>query len=232
MKLHRFITSIDLNKKHIGLDQKDLVHQIRNVLKLKVGEFFILGNGEELETIARIESFEKNKINLSLGEVMQNKNEPKVKSHLFCSVLKKENFEWVVEKATEIGISSITPIIATRTVKTNLSHERLLKITKEAAEQSGRGIIPKINEIIPLKDAIIEAQKLEHVIVFDLRGKQIEIKDGIKEIAGFIGPEGGFDDEELLLFQGEGFKIINLGPLTMRGETSAAIASYLITYPK
>jgi len=232
MKLHRFIVNYNLNQPRILITEKELVHQIKNVLRLKLGGFFVLANGKKEETVARIEKIDKKAIEVSLGEIVLNKNEPEIQSHLFCAVLKKENFELVVEKATEIGIKTITPIITDRTIKQRLNCERLQKIAKEAAEQSGRGIIPKINEIMTLAEAVSEAKKLEKVFVFDLRGeKNLKMGDHEKEIGGFIGPEGGFTDEELVFFNSAGFKIVNLGSLTMRAETAAIVASFLITYP-
>jgi 16S rRNA (uracil1498-N3)-methyltransferase len=232
MKLHRFFTDYDLNKGELVINDKEMIHQIKDVLRKNVGDFYIISDGTKKEAVARIEEIGKDSIRVSLGKVSENTNEPEIESHLFCAVLKKENFEWVVQKATEIGVSSITPIITDRTIKTKLDIGRLKKIAKEAAEQSGRGLVPKIKEIKNIEEALTEAKKLEKVYVFDMRGKKVHLLESTaKRVGCFVGPEGGFTDEELLVFESAKFHIINLGALTLRAETAAIIGTYFVTYP-
>src|SRR3990170_5841099 len=232
MKLHRFITDYDLTKSELTITDKEMVHQIKDVLRKNVGDFCILGDGKKKEAVARIEAIGKDEIKVSLGKIVENASEPEIESHIFCAVLKKENFEFDVQKATEIGIRTVTPIITDRIVKTKLDISRLNKIAKEAAEQSGRGIVPTINEIKTLEEAVTEAKKLEKIYVFDMRGKKVHLLESMaKKVGCFIGPEGGFTDEELLVFESARFAIINLGALTLRAETAAIIGAYFVTYP-
>lgn len=137
-KIHRFITNFNDDKSVIEINDKDVVRQIGRVLKLRSGERVIIGKGDGLEVLAKIVKTEKGVIYLEPQKVIKNENEPSRHVALYCSILKKENFEMAAQKATEIGVSAITPIITKRTVKTNINIERLNKIIKEAADTVGK----------------------------------------------------------------------------------------------
>jgi 16S rRNA (uracil1498-N3)-methyltransferase len=139
--------------------------------------------------------------------------------------LKRENFEWLVQKATECGIHYIVPILTRRTVKQGLKLERLREIAREAAEQSGRGRVPGIGEPMPFAEALDAATKAGATYFFDVGGKRYT---GSGERASlFIGPEGGWDPEERALAIESRAMIADLGPRVLRAETAATIASFL-----
>jgi len=223
-KIHRFIEEYEINDKKVEVKNSPLLHQWKNVLKFKEGEQIILSNSNE-EILAEIKNLSKDICELEVIEKYQNKNKVKRKVHLFLAILKKENFEIALEKATELGIESITSIITERTVKTGLNFERLEKIAKEASELSGRNTIPKINKTISYKE-IFEININKKVILFDMVGEKIkEIKD--EELCIVIGPEGGFTENELEMAKENDAIIASLSPLTLRGETATIVASYL-----
>ena len=144
-------------------------------------------------------------------------------------LLKRENFELICQKATEIGIETITPLLTNRTVKTGFNRERIEKIIREASEQSGRTTLPKLNEPTTLAEAILSVTAGCSVF-FDLSGKELPEQEYASEITScFIGPEGGFTEEETEIARKAGLVIGSLGTLTLRGETAAIVASYLIT---
>ncbi|HEY4715062.1 MAG TPA: RsmE family RNA methyltransferase [Candidatus Paceibacterota bacterium] len=245
MRLHRFIGDFDLRQNMIEINDRELIKQITKVLRLKQGEQFILSDGRLNEAVAEITKIDKNQIKAKIIKKYKNENEPEKKVILYCAILKRENFELVVQKATEAGISEIAPIITERTVKTGLNLERLQKIIKEAAEQSGRGIIPVLHEPVRFAEAVKGGG-----ILFDKSGALFFEKfcagrrdEQSNSPAGeyayfsenkaprlFIGPEGGWSDNELNLAKEHKFEIASLGKLTLRAETAATIASYLMTY--
>jgi len=228
MKIHRFITYFEGHEKNIRIYESEIISQMRNVLKLKAGEKVILANGKLNEALGEIKILGKDFAELKVEKFYKNENESQRNVVLFCSVLKKENFELVVQKVTEVGVKEIMPIISKRTVKLNLNKFRLEKIMKEAAEQSGRGIIPILHDTEDFTTAIKRAAINDINLFFDLSGDNLKYLSGRKKRVGiFIGPEGGWDEEELRLAKESGFKIANLGKLTLRGETAAIIASYL-----
>lgn len=235
MKIHRFLGNFNLDQDPIVLDQAELLNQFKNVLKLKVGEKVALGNGQKEEVLATIAQIQKSRIILKVDKKIKNKNESIHFAHLYCSILKKENFEWVVQKATEIGVSAITPLLTTRTIKQGIKLARLETIVREAAEQSERGIIPTINPIQNFKDLFNRpASGKEFNFLFDQSGDSEFLKNfkkhSFESLNLYIGPEGGWTEEEIKRAKGAGFKIVSLGQLNFRAETAAVISSYLLTH--
>ncbi|MEI6580694.1 MAG: RsmE family RNA methyltransferase [bacterium] len=255
MKIHRFIGNFDLSKKELEIKDKEIVNQIKNVLRLKVGEAIELCDGKSISTIVDIVEIKKDKVLVKITSLLHKDYEGQhstKKVHLFCAVLKKENFELVVQKTTECGVSKIVPIISERTIKTGLNIERLRKIAKEASEQSGRINIPEILEPISYKESLELSEKNNTNILFDGSGELFykmpwearrsrTEKIPSKEFSCilednsprtyniFIGPEGGWTEREIAEAKNLNFKIASLGPLTLRGETAAIIATYLIS---
>jgi 16S rRNA (uracil1498-N3)-methyltransferase len=147
---------------------------------------------------------------------------------LYCAVLKKENFELVVQKATEIGVAKIVPVITERTVKLGINMERLHKIIVEACEQSGRGFLPEIVEPMKLEFALKGAESNDANLFFHFSKTKISASDKISGQVGlFVGPEGGWSDEEVNLAKDHNCKIVSFGDNVFRAETAAIIASYL-----
>jgi 16S rRNA (uracil1498-N3)-methyltransferase len=227
MKVHRFITPYEVRDGSVTIEDADLVHQFRNVLKFKTGEVVMLTNDSMLETTVRILHMSKDTIDFEVIDESVNNNEPKHKITLYLAILKRENFELVVQKATEIGIDKIVPIITKNTVKTGLRYDRLEKIAKEAAELSGRSSIPAILEAMEFTDAIAQVKDIKDKIIFDISGEQMS-NINTKPEAIFIGPEGGFTEGEVAEAHDAGFTVASLGTLTLRGETAAIVASYIL----
>lgn len=226
MKIHRFITPYEIRDSSVTIQDSELVHQFRNVLKFKTGEVVMLTNESMLEVTVRIAHMSKDTIDFEVIDEGVNNNEPKTKVTLYLAILKRENFELVVQKATEIGIYKIVPIITKNTVKTGLRYDRLEKIAKEAAELSGRSTVPTITEAIEYTDAIEQVKDIKDNIIFDISGKKMS-EINIKPANVFIGPEGGFTEGEISEARNAGFTVASLGTLTLRGETAAIVASYI-----
>ena len=227
MPKHRFIRgNFDLSKNKLEITDRRLIHKIKNVLRMKAEDKIELCNGKQEEATAEILKINKDKIKTKLLERHSNDREPDKKITLYCSILKNKNFELVVEKATELGVSQIVPIISDRTVKTGLKSDRLNKKTREAAEQSGRGVLPQLQEKAKLKTAIKQDQN-EMQIAFDEAGKEVsEIDIAVDNISIFVGPEGGWSKKEKQMFEEKNFDIAKLSDLTFRAETAAIVGSY------
>ena len=236
MRLNRFIGNFDLSKKEVSVNDADFINQAKNVLRLKYGDKLILCDGNLNEAVAEIVNLNKEFVELKILETYKNQNEPASPADgterniiLYCSVLKKENFEWAVQKAVEVGVKEITPIITARTVKLGLNKERLEKIIKEAAEQSGSGILPRLNEAMDFDRAVDLAKNNNDLnLFFNIGGKNVQHSmSNISKIGIFVGPEGGWDEEEIKKAQSSnGFTIVGLGKTILRAETAAVIASY------
>lgn len=230
MRLNRFIGDFDLSKDFLSITDKNQVSQIANVLRMKIGDILLVV-GSDGEAEAKITNLKDGMVNLKIINHVSREGESRAKINLYLSVLKKDNFELVVQKATECGVSSITPVISERTVKLGLNFERLEKIAKEAAEQSGRTDIPEIQHQSDLKSAIASLSGQSLNIIFDPTGAPVSSIENKKETVNlFIGPEGGWSPEEIKLFASyDSFKIINLGGNILRAETAAIVTTYLFS---
>lgn len=237
MKIHRFIGDFKLKIGDFKLEDEGLFNQAKNVLKLKIGEKIILGDGLKNEGIAEIKEYGRDSVRVEIVEIQENKNEPESDVSLYCAILKRENFELVVQKATEIGVREIVPIITARTLKLDVRKDRLEKIIKEAAEQSGRGTVPVLRDPVDIEEVIKEDFKNQLNLFFDKSGLPVDRSESFEElkrlsymgrIGVWIGPEGGWTDQEVESVGRSNFKIINLGKLTLRAETAAIVATYIV----
>jgi 16S rRNA (uracil1498-N3)-methyltransferase len=229
MKIHRFIDqNFDLNKSELEITS-DIAHQIIKVLKFEIGEKIELSDGKGTVGFGKVKNLSKNTVLVEIEKVEKLKENKK--TTLFCAVLKKENFELVVQKATECGISKIVPIITDRTIKTGIKLDRLQKIAKEASEQSGRAMIPEILEPVSFEKSLELIEQNSLNILFDISGEKFsEINlNNFEKINIFIGPEGGWTESEIEKVKNLSFKIASLGKLTLRAETAAIISSFLIS---
>jgi 16S rRNA (uracil1498-N3)-methyltransferase len=220
--------------KEITITDPELIHQLANVFRFKVGEKVIVFDGSGSEYEAEIISLTKKEVVLDIKKSNQGGALINRSVSLYLSLIKKGNFELAVEKCTEVGVMEIHPIISERSEKKDLNLERINKIVKEASEQSGRVALPKIFEVIDLEEAVSLAMKDNKVcVVFHTeaanQGETLNREKGLslissKNIAIFIGPEGGFTEKEMELFKKNNFQIRSLGQNILRAETAAIVA--------
>jgi len=231
MKIHRFIGPYQLGQGTMRLDDADLTHQMRSVLKLEPGETVIIGDGSGNEAQCRIVAYDRGAILLQGLSIGHNAAELPGKTTLYCAVLKADNFELAAAKATEVGITEIVPIVTKRTVKLNLKIERVEKIVREAAELAGRGLVPRVQPVMELDKVLTQASRNDVNFFFDPSGKEFSgAAKSVKQAGIFIGPEGGWDEDEIRIARDAGMKIISLGALTLRAETAVIVASYLVAH--
>ena len=141
----------------------ELAHQLHTVLKVKSGEEVALFCAEPYQSagwdfVFRISKIGKESVEGLVIEKIKNDREPKFLLTLYQSILKKDNFEWILEKGAEIGVAKFVPMISSRSVKTHLNHTRARKAVKEAAEQTGRAIVPALTREVDF-DAASQAPK-------------------------------------------------------------------------
>ncbi|MFA6407312.1 MAG: RsmE family RNA methyltransferase [Candidatus Paceibacterota bacterium] len=232
MKLHRFIGDFDFSHSILRVTERDFVEQVISVLRLARGEELILCDGKRNEVRGKILTYEKGFVEIEILEKKRNEAESECEVTLYLSILKKSNFELAAQKATEAGVTHLTPVLSTRTVKLNMPEARISQIMKEASEQSGRGVVPQIHKAIDFDMALEHAKQNDANLLFDSSGNSMHhilptLQDA-RRIGIFIGPEGGFDPEEVSRAKEKGFKIGNLGKRTLRAETAATIATFII----
>jgi 16S rRNA (uracil1498-N3)-methyltransferase len=223
--LHRFYVGDDLKLEHyVWLKDAALLHQWRKVLRFAPGQQVVLFDGQQHERLYTITQFEPGAAHLELITDFVRKLPPR-QVYLFWALLKKDKNDWVIQKATELGVSHFVPILAERSEKTGFNLPRAQKIAIEAAEQCGRSDIPSIRQPLLLQTALHEyASKLPLLFCEqdDLAKAQ---KADYQEVGVLIGPEGGWSDNEKKLFQTQEFGRLDLGHFTLRAETAAVAAA-------
>ena len=228
MRLHRFYINQQIGKE-VRIEDKELLHQWQKVFRLKASDRVVLFNGGNSEYEGFFKILAKNEAVIQIDKEREVKNPVNIELHLFQSIIKKDNFEFIVEKCTEIGASAFHPIISERSEKKSLNIERLNKIAKESAEQSGKTKLPEIFAPESFGKAIKDFDGELFVLDFDgeILSKTISSKEN-KKIGILIGPEGGWSENERIVFDEMGIKSFSLGEQILRAETAAIVSSALI----
>ena len=216
----------DLSQDRVHVADAEMVSQWRSVLRLVSGDSVILTDGSGTEAEAGLESLDKKEAFLSVTSRTAVIRGPKREITLYAALLRRENFELVVQKATEIGATRIVPLLTTRTVKTGHNALRLSKIITEACEQSGRTTRPILSEPLSFEEAVAECAPAQ-TILFHVSDTDLQRGISGQEINLLIGPEGGFTEEEVQLAQERGIPVRSLGSLTLRAETAAIAVTFL-----
>lgn len=230
MTTHRFFLKTKiLDNGPFTIEDHDTVHQVKTVLRMKPGETVALFNGSGFDFLLEISRLDAS-IEGIITEKKENTSDPKHEVHLFQAILKKDNFEFVLQKTTEIGVKFFHPFISERSVKFDLNYERAWKIMKEATEQSGQDKIPELLPITNYGEALSQAKGWGTNIVFHSSGGTLSLIDkNDPRINIFVGPEGGFSKQEVEIANEIGATIVSLGARTLRAETAAILAAGIAT---
>ena len=219
------------------------VNHIRNVLRMKPGEEIAVSNGTDgREYRCGIESFTEDEVICSLRFVKEDGVELPSRIHLFQGLPKADKMELIVQKAVELGAYEVVPVAARRCVvrldekKAPSRINRWQGIAEAAAKQSRRGIIPQVHPVMNMREAVAYARTMEvKLIPYELAenmGHTKEVLGAVKpgtDIAVFIGPEGGFEQEEIELAMAAGIEPVTLGRRILRTETAGlTVLSWLM----
>lgn len=237
--MHRFFADpSDIVFDKIRLCGDDARH-ISKVLRLRENDRIIVCDKCAVDYLCSIESIDSDTVTCSILESERSKTEPELDITLYQGIPKGDKLDTVIQKCVELGISRIVPVEMKRSVAVYKDkfkkQQRQSRIAYEAAKQCQRGRIPCVSEAMSFKEAIDDASgaclKLvpyESERVNTLKEVLLQNRSA-KSIAIFIGPEGGFSDEEIKLVQEARFNIIGMGPRIMRTETApiACIAAVM-----
>lgn len=219
------------------------VNHIRNVLRMKPGEDVRVNDGRGKTYLCCISSYEEQTAVLDILKELDSDTELPSRIILFQGLPKGDKMEWIVQKAVELGAYSIVPFAAKRSV-VKLDEKKAVKkqarwqlIAKGAAEQSGRDIIPEVSTVRTFAEALGMAGELDVVLI------PYELEEGMKETARvleniecgqsvgiFIGPEGGFEEEEVERAKEAGAYAITLGKRILRTETAGLTTLSVLMY--
>lgn len=241
-----FVTQEQVKNDTIEIVGNDVNH-IKNVLRQKIGDKITICNNDILQDYeCEISKIEENKICCDIKETLNTSSESNVKVTIFQGLPKADKMELVIQKSVELGVFDITPVEMKRCVvklKENDKKkkiERWQKIAEVAAKQSGRNQIPKINDIIQIKNICQEMEKYDIVLVAYEKEENNTLKQVLKQlkereynelkIAVVIGPEGGIEEQEIEMLKENGAEIITLGKRILRTETVALNVLSILMY--
>jgi 16S rRNA (uracil1498-N3)-methyltransferase len=202
-------------------------HYLLTVMRRHDGDAIALFNGRDGEWLARLELFERRRCRLTI-EQQSRRQQPEPGPALLFAPLKRMRQEFMIEKATELGVASLAPVLCRRSVVDRINRNRVVSIAIEAAEQCGRLTLPEVDQAVPLAERLAMRANGHCLFVGDETGTAQPVADAFDEHGLgdlLIGPEGGFDQDELAELRSHaGVVPISLGPRTLRAETAALAA--------
>lgn len=236
---HFFVEPEAISNQEVHFPE-DLSRQITRVLRLTLGkQVMVLDNRGNAYLTELLHVEEK----ACLGGILQQSevtSEPKLRLTMMLSLTQRDKFEWMLQKCTEVGAAAFLPVITSRSLvqqpeESASKYPRWEKILREAAEQSGRGIIPELLPPLQFQDAIEYGKSMNEICLVAWEAEQrLTLKDVIiqdlQRAAMLIGPEGGFSQEEIMLAATQGYLPVSLGRLTLRMETAAIVAAALVLH--
>ena len=220
-------------------------NHIANVLRLTVGDELLVGDGNGRDYVCEITAFSAGFCEAKITDCFDNASELPVRITLYQGVPKGDKLELVIQKACELGAAEIIPVFMKRSVvrldekKQEKKQLRYQAIADSAAKQCGRGVIPTVREFMSFDAAVKDAERLDRIFVpyEDARGMEYAREelsalkaDGIKTLGIFIGPEGGFSDEEIKALEASGGRVLTLGNRILRTETAGLCALSVIGF--
>jgi len=221
----------------------DEARHLREVLRLKPGDEVYVFNGAGREFLSRIEESRRDTALLQvIREVEPARPESQLQLTLALALLKGEKFDLVIQKATELGVARIVPVV-TKHADIRLRDDsdrakrvnRWQRISMEAAKQSGRAVVPKIAGVITFT-SLIETDPDSTRLMFSERDGQslLQTKASLatdaKQMTALVGSEGGWGDEEIAAARASGWTIVTLGGRTLRAETAAIAVVALLQH--
>jgi 16S rRNA (uracil1498-N3)-methyltransferase len=233
MRVPRIYLPADFSHREVALD-RDTTRRLASVRRLGEGDKVRLfdGSGNEAEGMLA-----KGARSVTIDRTWQ-EEETLPEIHLYPALIKANRFDWLVEKATELGASTINPVVCARSLpdKRTGRLDRWQRIAAEAAEQSERTLVPRLAAPQPFAAALTSAPGVKLIAWEGQRDLPFESAVSNPPLSLFSGPEGGYTDSEIETATASGAQLIGLGPLTLRAETAAIVmlarASAALTTPR
>ena len=229
---HFFVTPQQISGDKIRIEGGDVNH-MKNVLRMKLHEKAEISDGESRTYLCEVEAYEEDVAVLHILEEMEADTEPASKLYLFQGLPKSDKMELIVQKAVELGVYEVIPVAMKRSVvrlddkKAAKKADRWNSIAESAAKQAGRSRIPEVTMPLSYNEALKMAEELDVTLLpYELAGGMEVTREVIRQIKSgqsvgiFIGPEGGFEPEEVDAAVSMGAKVITLGRRILRTETA------------
>ena len=199
------------------------IHYLRNVMRRQIGDEVVLFNGRNGEWQSTLKTLNK-KAGICLPHTQLRHQEPLKKRILCPALIKKENMDLVLQKATELGVSDIFPVISERTVVSRFNSDRAQSLVVEASEQSERLTVPTIHQPQKIGDVLNQLPSDVISVCLSERGMTTTPLSAGKNYAFFVGPEGGWTPKEIDLFTQRNVSFWHMGTTILRAETASIAA--------
>lgn len=241
--MHRFfVEPSQIGEKEIVITGPDVNH-IRNVLRMRAGEELLAADGQGSEYRCILRELQDSEIRAEICRKFSGSAELPSRITLFQGLPKSDKMDLIIQKCVELGVFRIVPVTTKRTVvkldakKEESRRKRWTAVSESAAKQSGRGIIPEISGVQSFREAVEEAGELDVCLIPYEKAEDMartrEILSGIPagaSIGVFIGPEGGFEEEEVREAMEAGARPITLGRRILRTETAGMAVLAMLGY--
>jgi 16S rRNA (uracil1498-N3)-methyltransferase len=211
-------------------------HYLSKVLRMQEGRELIVFNGQGGEYSAQIKEVGKKQVSIQVNQFTEDNRQSSLELHLAIGVSRGERMDWVLQKATELGITRIIPLITERTEvkikgeKQDKKMQHWQQIIVSSCEQCQRNLLPLLQEP-QLIDDWLKTVSTDYRFVLHHRNHQSLSKSTTpKSVTLLIGPEGGLSEEEIILAENEKFQSLRLGPRVLRTETAPVAAISLVQY--
>lgn len=242
--MHKFFVPIENFQGNYATIQGEDVKHIYKVLRLQEGEKVYINNCQGEEFLGSIVTIDKKEVQVKIIEKNDINNEMPINIYLLQGLPKASKMDLIVQKATELGIKQVVPVITERVIIKNelgeyKKKDRWNRIALEACKQCKRSLIPEVLSPVNLKEYLNQEKKFDIIVVpyenaegYGIKSmiNSIKEKDKIKNVAIIIGPEGGFEEEEIVFLKELGAHIVTLGPRILRTETAGFISASLLAY--
>lgn len=228
--MHRFyLPPENFRGDYIISTSPELVNQLAKVLRAKHGDKFIFFNNTESEFIGQLVELGKKEVKFLIIDSKPGKREPVRQVTLYQSLLKSDKFDWLIQKAVELGVKKIVPVYSRYSIVKDITpakRKRYEEIIKEATEQCGGVRLVEFSSVISFAEAIEQAGKIAgaKIIAWERETEYSLADAATDEVQLFIGPEGGYSEEEIEAAKNHQIVPVSLGKRILRAET-AAIAS-------
>jgi 16S rRNA (uracil1498-N3)-methyltransferase len=237
LPMPRFFAAIPLGEEYT-ITGPDAAHIARS-LRMRPGEELTVCDAERYDCRCAVVRCSPEAVDLRVLERIPNHSEPEIRATLYQALPKAEKMDWIVQKAVELGVYAVVPVITMRCVSRpeakalHKKQERWQKIAEEAAKQSGRGRIPEVRTALQFSEALHRAREDAAALLFyEGGGESIGclLSPGCRTASLLIGPEGGFDPSEVALAREAGVSAASLGPRILRTETAPLAALTALMY--
>ncbi|MBK8188221.1 MAG: 16S rRNA (uracil(1498)-N(3))-methyltransferase [Cellvibrio sp.] len=211
-------------------------HYLSKVLRMQEGRELIVFNGQGGEYSAQIKEIGKKQIAIQISQFSEGNRQSPLELHLAIGISRGERMDWVLQKATELGVTQIIPLITERTEvkikgeKQDKKMQHWQQIIISACEQCQRNLLPILQEPQAI-DSWLKTVSTDYRFVLHHRNDQsLSESSAPKSVTLLIGPEGGLSEEEIILAENEKFQSLRLGPRVLRTETAPVAAISLVQY--